>query len=412
MSGDARILIETSPGQSRALYLIDGQIVEAWHDFHHDPDLTGCVHRVRIDRVFPAQNRATATLDNGVAISVRTTRHDRLVAGEIATVTLVAAPREAKPWQAVTGARLAGKNMVLLPGGEGITTSRKMAQPPDAPAMDALQSIIGGHPGFGVILRRHAGASEDLAGEAAALVAAWQAGLRDLCEAEGTGCLFDHGGLAARIVVQEPYVSCELAGPGEADDFDALWDKVIDETTRPNIQLAGGGVMWVEPTRALTAIDLDSGSGDLAALFSAAPNAIAHQLRLRQTGGLVAVDVPRASPAAGRGFDEALDRALARDPRSPERMGRSRGGVTEIRIAHGRPGPAKWAADRVAVDALAALRAISLRPQLASPRLECRPDTADWLRGPGAGALASLDRKVELVVSSDAGPATLIEAPR
>ena len=71
-----------------------------------------------------------------------------------------------------------------------------------------------------------------------------------------------------------------------------------------------------------------------------------------------------------------------------------------------------WAADRVAVDALAALRAISLRPQLASPRLECRPDIADWLRGPGAAALASLDRKVELVVSSDAGPATLIEAPR
>ena len=65
MSGDARILIETSPGQSRALYLIDGQIVEALHDFHHDPDLTGCVHRVRIDRVFPAQNRAPQRLITG-----------------------------------------------------------------------------------------------------------------------------------------------------------------------------------------------------------------------------------------------------------------------------------------------------------------------------------------------------------
>ena len=92
MSGDARILIETSPGQSRALYLVDGQIVEAWHDFHHDPDLTGRVYRARTDRVFPAQNRATATLEDGTAISVRTTRHDRLKAGETATVTLVAAP--------------------------------------------------------------------------------------------------------------------------------------------------------------------------------------------------------------------------------------------------------------------------------------------------------------------------------
>ena len=409
MSGDARILIGTSPGQSRALYLVDGQVVEAWHDFHHDPDLTGRVYRARTDRVFPAQNRATATLEDGTAISVRTTRHDRLKAGETATVTLVAAPREAKPWQAVTGARLAGKNIVLLPGGEGIASSQRMIRPPAAPVMKALQTMIEGAPGYGVILRRHAGASEDLAGEAAALVAAWRAGLRDV---EGADCLFDNGCLAARIAVQEPHLPQDLVGPDGAGDFDALWDRMIDESTRSDIPLAGGGVMWVEPTRALTAIDLDSGSGNLAALFTAAPQAIARQLRLRQTGGLVAVDVPRASPAAGRGFDEALEHALARDPRSPERIGRSRGGMTEIRIAHGRPGPAMWAADRVAVDALAALRTISLRPQLASPRLECRLDTADWLRGPGAAALASLDRKVELVVSSDAGPATLIEAPK
>ena len=409
MSGDARILIGTSPGQSRALYLVDGQVVEAWHDFHHDPDLTGRVYRARTDRVFPAQNRATATLEDGTAISVRTTRRDRLKAGETATVTLVAAPREAKPWQAVTGARLAGKNIVLLPGSEGIASSQRMIRPPAAPVIKALQSMIEDAPGYGVILRRHAGASEDLAGEAAALVAAWRAGLRDV---EGADCLFDNGGLAERIAVQEPHLPQDLVGPDGAGDFDALWDRMIDESTRSDIPLAGGGVMWVEPTRALTAIDLDSGSGDLAALFTAAPQAIARQLRLRQTGGLVAVDVPRASPAAGRGFDEALEHALARDPRSPERIGHSRGGMTEIRIAHGRPGPAMWAADRVAVDALVALRAISLRPQLVSPRLECLPDTADWLRGPGAAALASLDRKVELVVSSDAGPATLIEAPR
>ena len=409
MSSDARILIETSPGQSRALYLVDGRVVEALHDFHHDPDLTGRVYRARTDRVFLAQNRATATLGDGTAISVRTTRHNRLKVGEMVTFTLVAAPREAKPWQAVTGARLAGTNIVLLPGGKGIASSQRMIRPPAAPVMKTLQSMIKNTPGFGLILRRHAGASEDLAGEAAALVAAWRAGLRDV---EGTDCLFDHGGLAARIAVQEPHLPQDFVGPDGANNFDSLWDRMIDESTRSDIPLAGGGVMWVEPTRALTAIDLDSGNGDLAALFSAAPNAIAHQLRLRQTGGLVAVDVPRASPAASRVFDEALERALARDPRSPERMGRSRGGATEIRIAHGRPGPAMWAADRVAVDALAGLRAICLRPQLASPQLECRPDTADWLRGAGACALASLDRKVELVVSSESGPATLIEAPR
>ena len=409
MSGEARILIETSPGQSRALYLDDGRAVEAWHDFHHDPDLTGSVHLVRIERVFAAQNRATAMLEDGTAISVRTTRHDKLAAGMAASITLMAAPREGKPWQAVTGARLAGRNMVLLPGGEGIASSQRMTGLPAEEAMDALETMIAGCPGFGVILRRHAGMADDLAGEAAALLAAWQAGRRDV---EDTGCLFDHGGLASRIALQEPHVEARQVGPEGSGDFDAQWDAMIEEATRTDVPLPGGGVMWIEPTRALTAIDLDSGRGDLAALFADAPDAVACQLRLRQTGGLVAVDVPRASSSSGRIFDEALDSALGRDPRSPERIGRTRGGVTEIRIAHGRPGPGMWAADSMAVDALAALRAIALRPQLASPRLECPPETADWLCGPGAAALASLDRKVELVVSSGVSTATLIEAPQ
>ena len=110
---------------------------------------------------------------------------------------------------------------MLLPGGEGIASSQRMIRPPAAPVMKALQSMIEGAPGYGVILRRHAGASEDLAGEAAALVAAWRAGLRDV---EGADCLFDNGGLGARIAVQEPHLPQDLVGPDGAGDFDALWD--------------------------------------------------------------------------------------------------------------------------------------------------------------------------------------------
>ena len=62
MSGGARVLIEQAPGQTRALHLDGDRVVESWHDFRHDPDRTGSVHAVRIDRVFAAQNRATATL--------------------------------------------------------------------------------------------------------------------------------------------------------------------------------------------------------------------------------------------------------------------------------------------------------------------------------------------------------------
>ena len=54
--------------------------------------------------------------------------------------------------------------------------------------------------------------------------------------------------------------------------------------------------------------------------------------------------------------------------------------------------------------ALAALRDISWRPQLARPHLYASQSVIDWLRGPGSQALADLaahlDRQIVLGVSS------------
>ena len=85
------------------------------------------------------------------------------------------------------------------------------------------------------------------------------------------------------------------------------------------------------------AIDLDSGVGGLEALLREAPSMIAYQLRLRALSGLIAIDVPRLSSGAAKTFTSALAASLAEDPRHPEILGRTRGGVLECRIAHGRP---------------------------------------------------------------------------
>ena len=409
MSGGERVLIDRAPGQVRALHLAGDRVIEAWHDFAHDPDRTACVHAVRIDRVFAGHNRAAATLADGTAVSVRTTRHDDLTPGSVAVITITSAPREAKPWQAVTGPRLAGRNLVLLPGQSGIARSGKMADPPSDKALAETAACLDAAPGFGMILRRHAGAAEDLAGEAAALIAAWQAGRTGWSEPDGPGCLFDPGGLDRRIAVQNPHLESHTVTADLAADFDARWDEMIADATRADVPLAGGGMMWIEPARALTAIDFDSGGGTLDSLLAAAPAALAGHLRLRQLGGLFAVDLPRAAPAVTRRVDAALDTALALDPRNPERLGRTRGGILEIRVPHGRPGPADWAADPVVTGALSLLRHLALRPQIASPRIECPQSMADWLRGGGAPAMAALDRPVELVVSSQAERAALIE---
>ena len=79
MTGGAwRILHEASPGQQRALLYHGERICEAWHHFDHAPDLTGSVHKLRIDRVFAKLGRATARLDDGTPVSIRVAARDEV----------------------------------------------------------------------------------------------------------------------------------------------------------------------------------------------------------------------------------------------------------------------------------------------------------------------------------------------
>ncbi|MGB1357288.1 MAG: hypothetical protein ACPG7P_08390, partial [Candidatus Puniceispirillaceae bacterium] len=120
MAGETRVLIDSAPGQIRALLMAGETVIEAWQDQAHAVDLTGSVHLVRVDRVFPALGRATARLADGTPVSIRVGRQGAVQVGHLATITIMAAPREDKPWQAVIGARLVGHDLVLLPGETGI----------------------------------------------------------------------------------------------------------------------------------------------------------------------------------------------------------------------------------------------------------------------------------------------------
>ena len=82
-----------------------------------------------------------------------------------------------------------------------------------------------------------------------------------------------------------------------------------------------------------------------------------------------------------------------------------------MRLPHGRTGPQGWAANSMVTAALSVLRDVALRPAMATARIEVPQVMSDWLRGPGAPALATLDKPVALVVSSQAVTATLIEGP-
>ena len=403
------ILVDRAPGQTRILLCAGdpaahGAVVETLFDRCDFRNLTGSVHRVRLSMGHKVQNRAMASLADGTAVSVRLGKRDNVGDGDLATITIMAAPRDGKPWQAAMGARLSSNTLILLPDQSGVSTSRHLP----AAASDRLIQLVTARlqaetENYGVILRRDAANAEEpaLMAELDTLLADWSK--RD--DMSGVACLFDGGDLVERAKRMAPDAKLvETIDPDSASRFEDTWDEAMELATRPDVHLPDGGIIWIEPTRAVVALDLDGASGSIDALLRDAPQAIAAQLRLRAIGGLVAIDVPRAAPAAMRQFSTKLAAALADDPRHPEQLGRTNGGLLELRLPHGGPGPTDYIRNHDAGAALAALRNILWRPQLARPHLYASQSVIDWLRGPGSQALADLaahlDRQIVLGVSS------------
>ncbi|MGB1683847.1 MAG: hypothetical protein ACPHDN_01380, partial [Candidatus Puniceispirillaceae bacterium] len=114
-----KIFAETAPGQTRIGFFDAAGIVQhVWLCRDDQPDLIGSVHQARIEQLFANQNRAQGRLADGTAISIRLPKNHRsaVAVGAVAVVTITAAPRHGKAWQAVLDARLVTATMVLLPG--------------------------------------------------------------------------------------------------------------------------------------------------------------------------------------------------------------------------------------------------------------------------------------------------------
>ena len=111
----------------------------------------------------------------------------------------------------------------------------------------------------------------------------------------------------------------------------AMADLAQDEALALDFPLPGGGRIWIEPTRALTAVDVDLGGRAPAPPKKAARAAnlealseTARALRLKGLGGLVVIDL------VGRAHDPASLLAAARLAFSPDNPGVALGAVSRF----------------------------------------------------------------------------------
>jgi Rne/Rng family ribonuclease len=115
------------------------------------------------------------------------------------------------------------------------------------------------------------------------------------------------------------------------DAFEAMGAaEQLEEALGREVGLAGGGSLIIEPTAALTAIDVNGAGRPLETNLEAARE-IARQLRLRRTGGIVVIDFIDLESKRDRSrLDEALRQAFADDPAAIQLYPMSPLGLVEL----------------------------------------------------------------------------------
>ena len=221
---------------------------------------------------------------------------------------------------------LPGRYLVLQPHGQGVNISRRISSEAERNRLRALGVLIK-PPGAGLLIRTEAdGISEDqLIDDLESLLRQWEA-IQQAAETAAPPVLLnrdedfihrilrDHTGPdLARVVLDDPGAVARVTSflgtdaetvlvESHSEPADLLEhykvNAAIRDALKPRVDLPSGGYVIIEPTEALTVIDVNSGS------FTRSANAretvlwtnceaaieIARQLKLRNIGGVIIID--------------------------------------------------------------------------------------------------------------------------
>ena len=221
---------------------------------------------------------------------------------------------------------LPGRYLVLQPHGQGVNISRRISSEAERNRLRALGVLIK-PPGAGLLIRTEAdGIAEDqLIDDLESLLRQWEA-IQQAAETAAPPVLLnrdedfinrilrDHTSPdLVRVVVDEPAAVARVSSFLGAEADKVLVEAhsepsellehfkvnaAIRDALKPRVDLPSGGYVIIEPTEALTVIDVNSGS------FTRSANAretvlwtnceaaieIARQLKLRNIGGVIIID--------------------------------------------------------------------------------------------------------------------------
>lgn len=312
MKGRVLVLDELAGRQAAAL-LVDGRLEELAIDPEGDVILPGAIYRAVADRPVKGQGGIFVKLPGGSGFL----RQISGVAPGQRLLVQVTGPAEAGKAAPVT-TRLLFKSRfaIVTPDAPGLNISRRIKDEDRRAELSAMAEagMAGAEARLGLILRSGCLEAEDQAvvEDIAAMRGLAEAVLADL--AGGPELLVD-GPSAHDLAFRDwldPAVDEADTEPGSFDRQGVA--EAVEALRSPRVGLDGGGHMMIEPTRALVAVDVNTGpdTSPAAALKVniAAARDLPRQLRLRGLGGQVVIDFAPVPKRDRQVLDQVLKAAF------------------------------------------------------------------------------------------------------
>lgn len=313
------VAVDTLPdGREIAALFVDGRLEDLFIDHPEilGPAQPGAIFRATVERPLKGQGGAIVRLGDDLKGFLRGTKG--LAPGQAITVQ-VATVAEAHKAVPVTARTLFKSRYVIVsPGrpGNNISRSIKDEEERDRLAEIAHDATEGQESANGLIIRSAA------AGVMAEAIAEDVAQTLELAEnianARDTPELLLAAASAGELAWREwaePDPDLVRTEPGSFEEF-SLWEE-IEALRSPDIPLGHSGSMCIEATRALIAIDINTGADTSPAaglkVNIAALRDLPRQLRLRGLGGQITIDLAPFPKKERQVLEQTLRAALRKD---------------------------------------------------------------------------------------------------
>ncbi|QQA43983.1 ribonuclease E/G [Pelagovum pacificum] len=307
-----RVVLDHINGQEAAALLVDGQLDDFLID---DPDRPrpGTIYRAICDRPMKGQGGMTVRLPDGGSGFLRQVKG--LSPGQPLLVQVTGYVEDGKAVPLTPKILFKSRYAIATPDAPGLNVSRRIREEEEQVRLkDIAHDLV--PDGMGLILRSACeGASEeDIAEDITAMLSLADAVAAD---AEGREPLSLIDGDSPHTLAWREWegvqdVVTEPGGFEREGVLDAL------ETLTAGVVPLGAGDMAVQPTRALVAVDVDTG-GDTSPAAGlkaniAAAKALPRTLRVLGLGGQITVDFAPMSKANRKQVETSLRAAFRSDP--------------------------------------------------------------------------------------------------